>query len=112
MTELLQGVLRTQLQRLEENQMVKLPLYDDLKDMQKRSSELVNSEMAEAVLGRFGDCGAVVMTAAVADYRPKCAAAGKLKKSGGDLLLELDDREHLVEEPRIDTGEAGDLFDR
>jgi phosphopantothenoylcysteine decarboxylase / phosphopantothenate---cysteine ligase len=47
-------------------------------------------EMAEAVLGRYDDVDAVVMAAAVADFRPKAPAAEKLKKQDGvpELLLE------------------------
>src|SRR6202011_140880 len=47
-------------------------------------------EMAEAVLGRYDDVDAVVMAAAVADFRPKAPAAEKLKKRDGvpELLLE------------------------
>ena len=46
--------------------------------------------MAEAVLSRFADLDAVVMAAAVADFRPKAPAAEKLKKRDGvpELLLE------------------------
>ena len=47
-------------------------------------------EMRDAVLSRFGDADVVVMSAAVADFRPKVAADRKLKKEAGvpDLLLE------------------------
>jgi phosphopantothenoylcysteine decarboxylase/phosphopantothenate--cysteine ligase len=47
-------------------------------------------EMADAVLSRFGDVDVVVMAAAVADFRPKSAAPGKIKKSDGvpDVVLE------------------------
>jgi phosphopantothenoylcysteine decarboxylase/phosphopantothenate--cysteine ligase len=47
-------------------------------------------EMREAVLPRFDESDAVVKAAAVADWRPKEHAAGKLKKEGGppDVLLE------------------------
>ena len=47
------------------------------------------AEMADKVTERFEHADAVVMAAAVADYRPREAAAGKLKK-GGDLVLELE----------------------
>jgi phosphopantothenoylcysteine decarboxylase / phosphopantothenate---cysteine ligase len=56
-------------------------------------------EMREAVLRRAGDADAVVMAAAVADFRPEAAASGKLKKDQGapevrlvptpDILAEL-----------------------
>jgi phosphopantothenoylcysteine decarboxylase / phosphopantothenate---cysteine ligase len=47
-------------------------------------------EMADAVLERFPDTRAVVMAAAVADYRPADPASGKIKKSSGppELVLE------------------------
>ncbi len=47
-------------------------------------------EMADAVLDRFPDTRAVVMAAAVADFRPAAAAPGKIKKGSGppDLVLE------------------------
>jgi phosphopantothenoylcysteine decarboxylase/phosphopantothenate--cysteine ligase len=40
-------------------------------------------EMHAAVLERFDDCDAVVMAAAVADFRPKAVAPSKLKKEAG-----------------------------
>ena len=47
-------------------------------------------EMRDAVLARFDDADAVVMAAAVADFRPKAIADEKLKKDAGvpELLLE------------------------
>jgi phosphopantothenoylcysteine decarboxylase/phosphopantothenate--cysteine ligase len=47
-------------------------------------------EMRDAVLARFDDADAVVMAAAVADFRPKTIADAKLKKDAGvpELLLE------------------------
>jgi phosphopantothenoylcysteine decarboxylase/phosphopantothenate--cysteine ligase len=48
------------------------------------------AEMADAVLGRFGEVDVVVMAAAVADFRPKAAAAEKIKKAAGppEIVLE------------------------
>jgi phosphopantothenoylcysteine decarboxylase/phosphopantothenate--cysteine ligase len=48
------------------------------------------AEMAEAVTVRYARADAVVMAAAVADFRPTTAAIGKLKKEGGPppLILE------------------------
>jgi phosphopantothenoylcysteine decarboxylase/phosphopantothenate--cysteine ligase len=48
------------------------------------------AEMADAVLGRFGDVDVVVMAAAVADFRPKASAAEKIKKAAGppEIILE------------------------
>ena len=47
-------------------------------------------EMHDAVLARFGDADVVVMAAAVADFRPKVSARGKLKKRDGvpEIVLE------------------------
>ena len=47
-------------------------------------------EMRDAVVEAVGDADAVVMAAAVADFRPKVAAATKLKKDQGppDIALE------------------------
>jgi phosphopantothenoylcysteine decarboxylase/phosphopantothenate--cysteine ligase len=47
-------------------------------------------EMLDAVLSRLADADAVVKAAAVADWRPKEAAEGKLKKDAGppEVLLE------------------------
>lgn len=46
-------------------------------------------EMREAVLKRFATVDAVIMSAAVADYRVKNPAAQKIKKSADTLTLEL-----------------------
>jgi phosphopantothenoylcysteine decarboxylase / phosphopantothenate---cysteine ligase len=47
-------------------------------------------EMREAVLATLDEADAVVMAAAVADFRPKQVAAGKIKKDDGtpDIVLE------------------------
>ena len=47
-------------------------------------------EMRDAVIVRFDDADALVMAAAVADFRPKAIAESKLKKDSGvpELLLE------------------------
>jgi phosphopantothenoylcysteine decarboxylase/phosphopantothenate--cysteine ligase len=59
-------------------------------------------ELRDAVLARFDDVDALVMAAAVADFRPKAAAEAKLKKDAGlpeivfeptpDILRELGER--------------------
>ena len=48
------------------------------------------AEMADAVVSRFDGVDVVVMAAAVADFRPKVAAPGKLKKAEGppEVILE------------------------
>jgi phosphopantothenoylcysteine decarboxylase / phosphopantothenate---cysteine ligase len=48
-----------------------------------------SEEMAEAVSERFDDVDAVVMAAAVADFRPDRVAAEKLKKEAGPPPLRL-----------------------
>ena len=60
-------------------------------------------QMREAVMGYADDADAIVMAAAVADFRPKDAATGKLKKDDGtpevrleptpDILAELGERD-------------------
>jgi phosphopantothenoylcysteine decarboxylase/phosphopantothenate--cysteine ligase len=59
-------------------------------------------EMRDAVVARFEEADAVVMAAAVADFRPKAVAPSKLKKEAGvpevmleptpDILAELGER--------------------
>ncbi len=46
-------------------------------------------EMHAAVLEHFGAVDVVIKTAAVADYRPLDVAKHKIKKNGGNLVLEL-----------------------
>jgi len=48
------------------------------------------ADMQAAVASHFGACDALVMTAAVADWRPKSRSAVKLKKSAGAPVLELE----------------------
>ncbi len=48
------------------------------------------AEMAGAIFSRSPQADLIVMTAAVADYRPVSAASGKLKKQPGRLTLELE----------------------
>ena len=47
-------------------------------------------QMQSEVLARFTDADAVIMSAAVADYRPKTVAAEKIKKSDDELVLHLE----------------------
>ncbi len=46
-------------------------------------------EMCDAVLGHLGGADALIMAAAVADYRPATEAAQKIKKSSDDLTISL-----------------------
>ena len=74
-------------------------------------------EMRREVLARDDDVGAVVMSAAVADFRPKAVAEGKLKKELGppeivleptpDILRELSERR----KDRILVGFAAETSD-
>ncbi len=54
------------------------------------------AEMAEAVRSEFPRCHALVMAAAVADYRPSRAAAQKIKKGKGAMALELERTEDIL----------------
>ena len=47
------------------------------------------AEMRDAVLGILAEADALIMAAAVADYRPARAATHKIKKAEGSLSLEL-----------------------
>ncbi|WP_028065113.1 bifunctional phosphopantothenoylcysteine decarboxylase/phosphopantothenate--cysteine ligase CoaBC [Solirubrobacter soli] len=49
------------------------------------------AELADACAERFAECDVLLMAAAVADYRPADARAGKIKKdqAGGELNLSL-----------------------
>lgn len=47
-------------------------------------------EMYDAVMAHAPQCDALVMSAAVADYRPKARQEQKIKKTAGGLLLELE----------------------
>lgn len=48
------------------------------------------AEMADAVLSSFTDFDAIIMTAAVADYRPKNIFDGKIKKQPGGMTIEME----------------------
>ncbi len=54
------------------------------------------AEMAEAVTLRFADMDAVIMCAAVADYRPVSYSDSKIKKKDGHLFLELERTEDIL----------------
>jgi len=54
------------------------------------------SDMAEAVKRLAPSCDAIVMAAAVADYRPVRVAEHKLKKAPGGLTLELERTEDIL----------------
>lgn len=54
------------------------------------------AEMREAVLARFDGVDAVVMAAAVADFRPARTETGKLKKAAGPPVLQLEPTEDIL----------------
>ncbi|MDD3118781.1 MAG: phosphopantothenoylcysteine decarboxylase [Victivallales bacterium] len=54
------------------------------------------AEMAAAVESRAAAAEVVIMTAAVADYRPVRVLADKMKKGAGKLLLELERTEDIL----------------
>ena len=62
--------------------------------------EVVNvesaAEMAQAMKLAAQDADIVIMSAAVADYRPKVYSSGKIKKSDGDLVIELERTEDIL----------------
>lgn len=54
------------------------------------------AEMAEAVKREFVDCDCCIMSAAVADYRPVNLHDHKMKKSPGNIFLELERTEDIL----------------
>jgi len=52
--------------------------------------------MRKTVLSRFPRTDALVMVAAVADFRPKHPSRGKLKKKGGGLTLSLEETPDIL----------------
>ena len=55
-------------------------------------------EMRDAVLKRVGDADALIMAAAVADYKAASVSPGKLKKESGPLSILLDKTPDILEE--------------
>jgi phosphopantothenoylcysteine decarboxylase / phosphopantothenate---cysteine ligase len=47
-------------------------------------------EMYEAAIATFSQCNAAILSAAVADYRPKVVSDVKIKKKEGEITLELE----------------------
>jgi phosphopantothenoylcysteine decarboxylase / phosphopantothenate---cysteine ligase len=62
----------------------------------RRMDVTTAAEMAAAVKREFPACDALLMTAAVADYRPRAVAAQKIKKGRGTLVLELERTEDIL----------------
>jgi phosphopantothenoylcysteine decarboxylase/phosphopantothenate--cysteine ligase len=59
---------------------------------------LTAAEMRDAVLKEFSACTAVVMAAAVADYRPVTRADQKIKRGKGPIELRLEPNPDIVKE--------------
>ena len=62
------------------------------------------ADMREAVRSLWTDAHALVMAAAVADYRPIAPSAQKLKKEDGDLAIHLERTTDILSELRADKG--------
>src|SRR5262245_47012341 len=56
------------------------------------------AQMREAVLHEFTNCTAVIMAAAVADYRPAVSAAQKIKRGKGPVELRLEPNPDILKE--------------
>lgn len=54
------------------------------------------AEMAEAMRNAAVNADMIVMTAAVADYRPKVYSTSKIKKSDDDMVIELERTEDIL----------------
>lgn len=55
------------------------------------------AELQQAIDERFDACGALIMTAAVADFRPVDTAAGKIKKQGREhISIELEATDDIL----------------
>ena len=65
------------------------------------------AQMAEAVLGAVGRADALIMAAAVADYRPATAAEQKIKKTDAALTIELAKTIDILETARGDFVKVG-----
>jgi phosphopantothenoylcysteine decarboxylase/phosphopantothenate--cysteine ligase len=64
-------------------------------------------EMRKAVVSRFDSTDVVVMAAAVADYRPRKAAAHKLHKGEGGIVIELERTPDILSElGRLKSGQV------
>ena len=64
-------------------------------------------EMSEAVLEQVKGCDALIMAAAVADYRPSDPSAGKIKKSDAGLTMDLSKTVDILEAAQGDFVRVG-----
>jgi phosphopantothenoylcysteine decarboxylase/phosphopantothenate--cysteine ligase len=53
-------------------------------------------EMFEAVKNCYGDQDAIIKAAAVADYRPKTTGTEKMKKTGGEMSMDLERTDDIL----------------
>ncbi len=53
-------------------------------------------EMYNAVHEHYSNCDVAILSAAVADYRPKTVASEKIKKKEGELTIELEKTEDIL----------------
>lgn len=67
--------------------------------------ELIEVETAEqmhkAVVEKFKDCNALIMAAAVADYKPSLVESKKIKKSGSGIDIELEPTIDIIAEASV-----------
>ncbi len=62
------------------------------------------AEMCDAVLSRLPDSDALIMAAAVADYRPKVFSERKLKKTAASFVLPLERTADILSECALTKG--------
>lgn len=62
----------------------------------KRTDVMTAAEMAATCKELAGSCDAVIMSAAVADYRPADPASGKIKKKDAKLGIDLEPTEDIL----------------
>lgn len=79
-----------------EVRLVSGPVALEAPERVERISVVSAAEMLDAVLADFGWCDVLVMSAAVADWRPKVVAADKLKKADMSGTLELERTEDIL----------------
>ena len=62
-------------------------------------SVLTTEEMKKSIFRKFSKATVIIMTAAVADFRPRTFASSKIKKKGGEgLLLDLEETPDILAE--------------
>jgi phosphopantothenoylcysteine decarboxylase/phosphopantothenate--cysteine ligase len=74
------------------------------KPMLKLVSVTSAQEMYNAVHAEYNDCDVAILSAAVADYKPKIAASEKIKKKGDTLELSLEKTKDILASLGEDKG--------